>query len=98
MMESNRLYKLHKEYVTLTNALYELEGCCTGGNLHILCDDDNINDDSIAFLTNYIELKKHETSFTQYCIELAILNIMASLDNETDRCYVAYGTYLDITE
>lgn len=31
------------------SALYKLEGCGCGGMLHILLDDDNINDHSIAF-------------------------------------------------
>lgn len=29
--------------------LYSLEGCCTGGMLHILLDDDNYDDDNIAY-------------------------------------------------
>ena len=35
-----------KEYI---GCLYSLEGCGTGGLLHILLDDDNYNDGDIAF-------------------------------------------------
>lgn len=35
-----------KEYI---GCLYAIDGCCTGGMLHILLDDDNIDDDSILF-------------------------------------------------
>lgn len=35
-----------KEYIS---CLYAIDGCCTGGMLHILLDDDNIDDDSILF-------------------------------------------------
>lgn len=29
--------------------LYNLDGCATGGSLHILLDDDNYDDDAICF-------------------------------------------------
>lgn len=35
-----------REYI---GCLYNLEGCCTGGLLHILLDDDNYDDDDITF-------------------------------------------------
>lgn len=35
-----------REYI---GCLYNLDGCCTGGLLHILTDDDNYDDDSIIF-------------------------------------------------
>lgn len=35
-----------REYI---GCLYSLDGCCTGGLLHILTDDDNYDDDDITF-------------------------------------------------
>lgn len=42
----NKHLETIREYI---GCLYELEGCCAGGMLHILFDDDNIDDDDIAW-------------------------------------------------
>lgn len=50
MREKCKYYNKHletiKEYIS---CLYELEGCGCGGLLHILLDDDNYDDDDIAY-------------------------------------------------
>lgn len=49
-----------KEYIS---CLYAIDGCCTGGMLHILLDDDNIDDDSILFcLRECIKHREREDS------------------------------------
>lgn len=49
-----------KEYI---GCLYRLEGCCSGGLLHILLDDDNIDDDSVLYcLTECIKHPEREES------------------------------------
>lgn len=49
-MDKCKYYDKHldtiREYI---GCLYDLEGCETGGLLHILLDDDNYDDDDIAF-------------------------------------------------
>ena len=42
----NKRLDMIREYI---GCLYSLEGCGTGGMLHILLDDDNYDDDSIIF-------------------------------------------------
>lgn len=45
-----KYYDKHLETISeYIGCLYELEGCCTGGMLHILLDDDNLDDDDIAY-------------------------------------------------
>ena len=48
----NEEVKLVSTYV---DCLYELDGCSCGGSLHIVVDDDNVDDDSLEFCSKYIE-------------------------------------------
>ena len=45
-----KYYEKHLETIReYIGCLYNLEGCCCGGELHILLDDDNYDDDSILY-------------------------------------------------
>lgn len=47
----------------LCKTLYSLEGCGAGGNLHILLDDDNYDDDSILWcLEECLKHPEHPSS------------------------------------
>ena len=48
----NEEVKLVSAYV---DCLYELEECSCGGSLHIVVDDDNVDDDSLEFCSKYID-------------------------------------------
>lgn len=49
-MATCKYYNPHMQTIReYCRALYKLEGCGCGGNLHILLDDDNINDSCIVF-------------------------------------------------
>ena len=49
-MEKCKYYDKHldtiREYI---GCLYNIEGCCSGGMIHILTDDDNFDDDDISY-------------------------------------------------
>ena len=43
-------YSKHLDTIrTLCNALYRIDGCCSGGMLHVVLDDDNIDDNCIRY-------------------------------------------------
>lgn len=49
-MEICKYYNKHLETIKkYISCLYELDGCSSGGLLHILLDDDNLEDDDIAY-------------------------------------------------
>lgn len=57
-MEKCKHYNKHLDTIkAYINCLYRLEGCCTGGLLHILLDDDNIEDHHIQWCLE--ECEKH---------------------------------------
>ena len=57
-MENCKHYNKHLDTIkAYINCLYRLEGCCTGGLLHILLDDDNIEDHHIQWCLE--ECEKH---------------------------------------
>ena len=55
-MKCCRLYNKHldtiREYIS---CLYHLDGCCTGGLLHIVLDDGNLNDNDIQWCLEQCE-------------------------------------------
>lgn len=49
-MSKCKYYNPHLETIReYIGCLYNLKGCCAGGLLHILLDDDNYDDDDIAY-------------------------------------------------
>ena len=63
-MKECKYYNKHldtiREYVS---CLYKLDGCCTGGLLHIVLDDGNLDDDDIKWcLDRCIENPEEEES------------------------------------
>lgn len=74
--------KYYRPYFdTLSNLIgqyYQLEGCCTGGPLHILLDDDNYDTHSIDFCIDWCfkGLRKESEYYTDYSNEVYVLGIM----------------------
>lgn len=77
-----------KEYI---NCLYAIKGCGTGGLLHILIDDDNIDDDSIMFcMKECIKNPDEEESK----LGRVICEEFLSLSMEQRRLLTTTGSYL----
>ena len=55
-MENCKYYHKHLETIrAYIGCLYRLDGCCTGGLLHILLDDDNLEDHHIEWCLKQCE-------------------------------------------
>lgn len=53
------------ELLQLCKHFYTLEGCAAGGPLHILLDDDNLDDDDILFCAN--QCAEHPDLYIRTC-------------------------------
>lgn len=110
-MKNCKYYTPHMETIkAYIGCLYELEGCGAGGPLHILVDDNNIEDRDILFCFKYcIEHPKDEGSAIGklICREYKKLTIQQrrllsygyipcpGCSGYCDSCYIERGDEID---
>lgn len=73
--------KYYKPYMntlkTIVSRFYDLEGCCSGGPLHITLDDDNYSRNDLDFCINQcFDCLTNRDPFNNYNKEVSILGIM----------------------
>ena len=81
-----------EHFCILRDALYSFHS--TGGNLHVLVDDGNTDDETIEHSEKYVENQKQNTADAQLAIEKAILNLFKPF-NKNDRDYILLGVDID---
>lgn len=84
-LENCKYYNQNIEVISrYIDCLYNLPDCCCGGMLHIVTDDDNVEDDNLDWCFDYIN-KQENTNEVDKEIDELILKNMKKLTLEQRR-------------
>lgn len=79
-MEFEERMFVENEIIELTKELYSCEGCEVGGPLHIVLDDDNVENHDILWCLKYVSDHDYDDDIKILCYKIGALLFM--LDEE----------------
>lgn len=92
VMEINRLKALYEDFNLLHEIVYSRHP--VGGDLHIVLDDHNVEDDHLKFCADLINKENDDDPSWYKIVMLAILAMLAELDMETRERFVENRFYV----